>query len=293
MRKKLVCKHTPTSGKLLVPISPPPREHRVNPRVDPKQGQVRVRVGSKGAPASSGYADSCGMPSLKPPSSHLMEKEGSPKQLASISEAAHQPPPRRRAPPRGRVGAESPRLAAGGRRPRTSESLPQNPLPSEPQAELGRALAPLTARPAVSACSGLPGHPRALCCRPSGGAGQAQGAARAAVPTRTLARAGAGPPRAAAAARAPPSCRGRMWAGSGREAGASWWGGSPGCTGACPAPGWWPARTWTQQAATRDRRRGFAPSTGPTAFGARHRGAPLASLRAEDAGTRVADLLAR
>lgn len=150
--------------------------------------------------------------------------------------------------------AEPAPLGAPGRT--WARAVPGPPSPRPPRA-------PLTACPAASACSGPPGHSRALCCRPGGDAGQAQGAARAAVPTRALAWAGAGPPRAAAAARAPPSCRGRMWAGSGRKAGASWRGGSPGCTGACPAPGWWPARTWTQQAAPRCDAAGSHPAPDP------------------------------
>lgn len=167
----------------------------------------------------------------------------------------------------------------------------------EPQAELGRAVpgppsphpprAPLTARPAVSACSGPPGHSRVLCCRPGGDAGQAQGAARAAVPTRALAGARAGPPRAAAAARAPPSCRGRMWAGSGREAGASWRGGSPGCTGTCPAPGLCPRRPGRSRlplgATPRVRTQPRARRSGRQAPRS-----PARCSRAEDAGTRVA-----
>lgn len=152
---------------------------------------------------------------------------------------------------------------------------------------------PLTALPAASACSGHHGHPRALCCRPGGGAGQVQGATRAAVPTRALARAGAGPPRAPAAARAPPSSRGRMWAGSGREAGASWRGGSPGCTGACPAPGWLPVRTWTQQAATPRDAVDSHSAPGPAALGVRHRRAPRFALRFKTRGTLGCDLLAR
>lgn len=79
-----------------------------------------------------------------------------------------------------------------------------------------------------------------------------------------------------------------MWAGSGSEAGASWRGGSRGCAGACPTPGWWPARTWTQQAATLCDAVDSHPAPGPPlwASGTAELCALCSGCRREDPGVR-------
>lgn len=211
-----------------------------------------------------------------------------PKQLASVPEATQPPNPRRRAPPRGRVVAESPGRAAGGgdhgrRSPSDRTRTPRSPRPN-----LGaRSTRPTLAAPAtgpthrvsrsLSVLRAAGASPRAVLS-----AGRRRGTGSGRCPhgrAHSCARLGWGWPSSGRGCGAGSSLLSREDVGGKRARGGRFLEGRLSRLHGSLSRSRLVAREDLDAAGCHSvRRRGFAPNPGPAALGVRLRGAPRAAL---------------